>query len=628
MADELKRVGLVFKADGTVDFNKSLKEVNASVQENRTAFNLVKSTWDESTKSADKLRSTQKYLSDQTKDYSDKVRILEKHLEELESAEERDERAIHSKRSQLNQAKTSLNNYKKGLEEVEEKLKSGSYKIEEYTKKIDDFSESANNVGDKLGGVSTAAAGVLAGAAALVPATQEYRKIMGSLESSSELAGYTAEETKETYQQLFGVLGDDQSAATTTANLQALGLSQEQLTEITNGTIGAWAKYGDSIPIDGLAEAINETVKVGEVTGTFADVLNWAGTSEDAFNEKLASCNTEGERANLIMQELATQGLTQAGEKWQENNQNLVDGNKATAELQESTAELAETIAPIMTTVTEIMAELLGKFNELPPSVQAGIGVFLALVAVSSSLFKIIGNVSGGISSLITFMGSGTKAAQLLATALKFAGVIGAVTAIIAIFVTLYNKCEWFRNGVNNIATSVINFVKGAGEKISNVGKNVYDFFTGIIDKIQDFFSFNWMPKIKLPHFKIKGSFSLGPPPTIPKFSVDWYAKGGILNRPTIFGASGDSFLGGGEAGPEAVLPIDLLKKYMREENMRNNELLAEIIASAIESISFVAENNISIGDKKLYTIITEMVIKEMSAKAKSNRASKGVAYA
>lgn len=628
MADELKRVGLVFKADGTVDFNKSLKEVNASVQENRTAFNLVKSTWDESTKSADKLRSTQKYLSDQTKDYSDKVRILEKHLEELESAEERDERAIHSKRSQLNQAKTSLNNYKKGLEEVEEKLKSGSYKIEEYTKKIDDFSESANNVSDKLGGVSTAAAGVLAGAAALVPATQEYRKIMGSLESSSELAGYTAEETKETYQQLFGVLGDDQSAATTAANLQALGLSQEQLTEITNGTIGAWAKYGDSIPIDGLAEAINETVKVGEVTGTFADVLNWAGTSEDAFNEKLASCNTEGERANLIMQELANQGLTQAGEKWQENNQNLVDGNKATAELQESTAELAETIAPIITTVTEIMAELLGKFNELPPSVQAGIGVFLALVAVSSSLFKIIGNVSGGISSLITFMGSGTKAAQLLATALKFAGVIGAVTAIIAIFVTLYNKCEWFRNGVNNIATSVINFVKGAGEKISNVGKNVYDFFTGIIDKIQDFFSFNWMPKIKLPHFKIKGSFSLGPPPTIPKFSVDWYAKGGILNRPTIFGASGDSFLGGGEAGPEAVLPIDLLKKYIREENMRNNELLAEIIASAIESISFVAENNISIGDKKLYTIITEMVIKEMSAKAKSNRASKGVAYA
>ena len=61
---------------------------------------------------------------------------------------------------------------------------------------------------------------------------------------------------------------------------------QEQLNELVNGPIGGWAKYGDSIPIDGLAEAINETVKAGKVTGTFADILNWAGTSEDGFNEK------------------------------------------------------------------------------------------------------------------------------------------------------------------------------------------------------------------------------------------------------------------------------------------------------------------------------------------------------
>ena len=136
MADELKRVGLVFKADGTVDFNKSLKEVSASVQENRTAFALVKSQWDENTSSMEKLRATQKYLADQTKDYSDKVIMLQRQLDELESAENRDEKAIQSKRSQLNQAKTSLNNYKKGLEEVEEKLKSGAARTEDYQKKL------------------------------------------------------------------------------------------------------------------------------------------------------------------------------------------------------------------------------------------------------------------------------------------------------------------------------------------------------------------------------------------------------------------------------------------------------------------------------------------------------------
>ena len=327
MADDLKRVGLVFKADGTVDFNKSLKEVNASIQENRTAFNLVKSTWDENTKSLDKLRATQEYLTKQTKDYTDKATMLERQLKELESAEERDEKAIQSKRSQLNQAQTSLNNYKRGLADIEEKLKSGAYKTEQYTKKLNDLGEKAKNAGDKLSGISAAAAGVLAGATALVPATEEYRKIMASLELSSELAGYTAEETEQTYRKLFGVLGDDQTAATTTANLQALGLSQSELKTMTEGVIGAWAKYGDSIPIDGLAEAVNETVKRTQVTGAFADVLNWAGTSEDDFNERLAACGSESERTNLIMQELASQGLTEAGKKWQENNKNLVEGN-------------------------------------------------------------------------------------------------------------------------------------------------------------------------------------------------------------------------------------------------------------------------------------------------------------
>ena len=97
MADELQRVGLVFKADGAVDFQKSLKEINSSVQENRSSFKLAQSQWDDNTKSVDKLKDRQKYLADQTKDYSDKVKILKGELKELEEAENRDEQAISKK---------------------------------------------------------------------------------------------------------------------------------------------------------------------------------------------------------------------------------------------------------------------------------------------------------------------------------------------------------------------------------------------------------------------------------------------------------------------------------------------------------------------------------------------------
>ena len=607
MADELKRVGLVFKADGTVDFNKSLKEVNASVQENRTAFALVKSQWDENTSSMEKLRATQKYLADQTKDYSDKVIMLQRQLDELESAENRDEKAIQSKRSQLNQAKTSLNNYKKGLEEVEEKLKGGAARTEDYQKKLESFGNKAKDAGDKISGVSTAAAGLIGAVAATVPATEEYRKIMGSLEVSSEKAGYSADQTAESYRTLYGVLSDDQTAATTTANLQALGLSQQDLTTMINGTIGAWATYGDSIPIDGLAEAINETVKTGVVTGTFADMLNWAGTSEDAFNEKLAACSSESERANLIMQEMANQGLTQAGEKWQENNKNLVEGNKATADLQAATAEMAETISPIITQVTQIVAGLVEKFNALPPGAQQVILGFIMLVAAASPLITGIGNISLGVKALMPLFSGlwGLMKANTIGI------VVTVIGLLVAALVKAYEKVDWFRDIVDT-----------AFEAIGDAAD-------WLKDKLNSLFSFDWVSDIPvigdIANFisgsSKKKSRSLMSAPEMP---VKWFASGGILNRPTIFGRNGDQMLGGGEAGAEAVLPIDLLRRYIREENQVNNASLAALIQAALEEMSLVAENNIFVGDKKLDTVVTKMVLKKISSQVSSKKAAKG----
>ena len=152
----------------------------------------------------------------------------------------------------------------------------------------------------------------------------------------------------------------------------------------------------------------------------------------------------------------------------------------------------------------------------------------------------------------------------------------------------------------------------------------VADFIKGAIDKIKGFFDFDWkLPKIKLPHFKASGEWSLSPL-KVPKFSVDWYTNGGILNSPTIFGANGDSLMGGGEAGKEAVLPIKLLKDYIREENDANNATLAAMIVEAFKSISMTAENNIYIGDKKSITLLTNLVLKQMANKTLATQGAKG----
>lgn len=156
MADELKRVGLIFKEDGSHDFVKTLKLVNSNLRENYQNFKLVQTQWDESTKASQKLKDKLEYLNNAYEIQKDKVTTLKIELRELESEENKNEVAILNKRAALANAEVSLEKYSKQIEELNKKIKLGTEDVKEFANNLENSGKKIESVGKKVSVFSTA----------------------------------------------------------------------------------------------------------------------------------------------------------------------------------------------------------------------------------------------------------------------------------------------------------------------------------------------------------------------------------------------------------------------------------------------------------------------------------------
>lgn len=361
-------------------FKDQMARVNGELRNLKSEMTLVDATFKGQANTTEALTAKHKVLQGSVEQQREKVRALTQAVEDATQAYGDNDKRTDGYRQSLNLAKAKLADFNRELQDSERYLDEARKSADGCAESIDGYGKAVKDASDadplselkkltegfgNLKGMLTGGA-VVGGIKAVgdaimsvVEDTAEYRKIMGTLEISSERAGYSAQQTADIYRTLQGVLGDTQTAATTTANLQAIGLAQEDLITVTNAAIGAWATYGDSIPIDGLSESINETIQAGKVTGTFADVLNWAGTSEDDFNAKLEAANGTTERANIVLQELKSQGLDQAGKAWQDANEDVVALNEATERWDGAMAQLGETLTPAATAIKNFGADAI-----------------------------------------------------------------------------------------------------------------------------------------------------------------------------------------------------------------------------------------------------------------------------
>ena len=202
-----------------------------------------------------------------------------------------------------------------------------------------------------IGAITTAAGAAVGGLLALEGATEEYRIAQGKLKTAFDAAGMSADAAQKAYNGFYEILGDTDTATEASQLLAKLAENEEDVAKWTNIAAGVNGTFGDSLPIEGLIEASNETAKVGQVTGVLADALNWAGISEDAFNEKLAACTSESERNQLIMETLSGT-YDEASEAFYKNNQQLIESRKNQALMDDTLAKLGKTVGDIKNKLT------------------------------------------------------------------------------------------------------------------------------------------------------------------------------------------------------------------------------------------------------------------------------------
>lgn len=434
--------------DGEKEFRDQLAAVNGELKNLKTEMRYTEEVFKGQADSTEALTAKGELLRKEIDQQEEKVRALEGAVKDAADAYGENDKKTDNWRQQLMNAKTDLVKMQNELKDTEKALEKAEDGFEDCADAIDEMGDEAeDNVGvmDKLQGAVDKYAGLVAGGIAakftiegakeiigtimeLEESTREYRRIMDSLRTTTITMEYDEEMIDGAYDRLYGVLGDAQTTATTLSNLLMTAASEEEILQLVDLATGAWSRYGDSIPIDGLAEAINETIRCSQVTGVLADVLNWgasmgetygvtlkenieftelstkeleklteeqraeyeatkaqhdaieeynqsvmdAVTAEDYFNIALKETKNDSERLTLVMQAMESGALDVQAETWRELNEEVIKANESQNRMEQAMGRLGEAVAPAANALRNVGASAI---EFLADTIEGAIGL-------------------------------------------------------------------------------------------------------------------------------------------------------------------------------------------------------------------------------------------------------------
>ena len=289
MADNF---GLKIGLEGEKEFKKALADINQSFKVLGSEMKLVSSQFDKNDNSVEALTARNQVLGKEIDTQKKKIETLRQALENASISFGENDRRTQQWQIQLNNAEAALNDMQRELDQNQRAIDSMGDEMGDTAQQTDKFGDELDDAADKtdkasgklekvgsvLKGLAVTAGAAVATAGAaltgltksflnLAESTREYREDQAKLDAAFITAGFTAEQASEAYTGFYAILGEEDRSVEAVNHLAKLCSTEEELAQWTDIAAGVWATFGDSLPIEGLTEAANETAKTGQLTG-------------------------------------------------------------------------------------------------------------------------------------------------------------------------------------------------------------------------------------------------------------------------------------------------------------------------------------------------------------------------
>lgn len=581
----IKGITIEFRGE-TTQLSKALRTVDKEARSTSKELRNIDRALKFNPTNLELWKQKQSMLNVQIKETEEKLKLLQNTQKKLDSdpTVDKESKEYMELRRQIIETESKLKHFNGELTAL------GNVKLRAAAEQVKQIGNSLTNAGEKLRGLSVAGATVVASLGALAVKSG---KTADDINTLSKVTGINTDKLQQ-----YALAAD-----LVDVSVDAIAKSQKKLVKTMDSAAGgsekqqeAFKKLGVSVTDSKGNLRDSEEVFQDVITalGGIENETDRAATAQTIFGKSASELNPliedQGETYKRVSDTLSKYGLDfvdqETLDKANEFN-DQIDTIKviAMAAMQSIGAELAGYLVPALGTVVDFVGRIAQWLTTLSPQVLTVIGVVGGILAVLAPVLIFLGKLAFAISQIMGLMSTIGPIIAGLAGPVGIA--IAVIAALVAAGIWLYKnwdkvkkQAELFSNAVklrflmlkasitqtfNAIKNAIVKPIQTAIDKVKSIISKIKSFFPIKIGKI--------FSGLQLPHFKLTGSFSLKKM-TVPHLSVSWYKQGGIFDAPTIAGI--------GEAGPEAVVPLDKLWSKFDEMTAEMSRVSASGVGTVV----------------------------------------------